>query len=168
MRAPVLELLWWEGCPSTERALTELCAALAALGLHGAEVVTRAIHTDDEAQAARFPTCNHCPYALAWHERIADAARDYADRGVRFLAINANDAERYPKDSPEAMRSRVEAEDWPMPYLHDATQATWPSLGSSGSPAACQSVIPPAMLWASNPAWANASVAIAERPPLRQ
>jgi|BarGraIncu00222A_1022003.scaffolds.fasta_scaffold82805_3 peroxiredoxin len=29
-------------------------------------------------------TCNHCPYALAWHERIADAARDYADRGVRF------------------------------------------------------------------------------------
>ena len=33
-------------------------------------------------------TCNHCPYALAWHDRIADAARDYADRGVRFLAIN--------------------------------------------------------------------------------
>jgi hypothetical protein len=55
MRAPVLELLWWEGCPSTERALTELCAALAELGLHGAEVVTREIHTDDEAQAARFP-----------------------------------------------------------------------------------------------------------------
>jgi peroxiredoxin len=67
-------------------------------------------------------TCNHCPYALAWHERLADAARDYADRGVRFLAINANDAERYPRDSPEAMRSRVEAEDWPMSYLHDATQ----------------------------------------------
>ena len=35
-------------------------------------------------------TCNHCPYALAWQDRLADAARDYADRGVRFLAINAN------------------------------------------------------------------------------
>ena len=67
-------------------------------------------------------TCNHCPYALAWHDRIADAARDYADRGVRFVAINANDADRYPRDSIEAMRDRVQREDWPMPYLHDATQ----------------------------------------------
>ena len=41
-------------------------------------------------------TCNHCPYALAWHDRIAAAARDYADRGVRFLAINSNDAEPLP------------------------------------------------------------------------
>jgi peroxiredoxin len=67
-------------------------------------------------------TCNHCPYALAWHERIADAARDYADRGVRFLAINANDSDRYPRDSLEAMQQRVGQESWPMPYLHDATQ----------------------------------------------
>lgn len=67
-------------------------------------------------------TCNHCPYALAWHDRMADAARDYADRGVIFLAINANDADRYPRDSVEAMRERVAREDWPMPYLHDATQ----------------------------------------------
>src|ERR1700730_1438973 len=67
-------------------------------------------------------TCNHCPYALAWHERIAQAARDYADRGVRFLAINPNDSDRYPRDSYEAMQHRVASEDWPMPYLHDATQ----------------------------------------------
>jgi peroxiredoxin len=67
-------------------------------------------------------TCNHCPYALAWHDRIADAARDYSVRGVRFLAINPNDAKRYPGDSPEAMARRVANEDWPMPYLHDATQ----------------------------------------------
>jgi len=67
-------------------------------------------------------TCNHCPYALAWHDRIAQAARDYADRGVRFVAINANDAERYPRDSFEAMRQRVAREAWPMPYLHDGSQ----------------------------------------------
>ena len=67
-------------------------------------------------------TCNHCPYALAWHDRIAQAARDYAGRGVRVLAINSNDAVRYPRDSYEAMQERVAAEDWPMPYLHDATQ----------------------------------------------
>jgi peroxiredoxin len=68
-------------------------------------------------------TCNHCPYALAWHDRIADVARDYADRGVRVLAVNPNDAERYPADSLEAMRERVEADGgWPMPYLRDESQ----------------------------------------------
>jgi peroxiredoxin len=67
-------------------------------------------------------TCNHCPYALAWHDRIAQVARDYADRGVRVLAINANDAGRYPRDSFDAMRKRVAAEDWPMPYLRDESQ----------------------------------------------
>ncbi len=79
-------------------------------------------------------TCNHCPYALAWHDRIADAARDYADRGVRFLAINANDAERYPRDSYEAMQRRVAAEDWPMPYLHDAAQEVARAYGAKTTP----------------------------------
>ena len=41
-------------------------------------------------------TCNHCPYALAWHDRLAAVARDYADQGVRMLAICSNDAERFP------------------------------------------------------------------------
>ena len=67
-------------------------------------------------------TCNHCPYALAWHDRIVDAARDYAERGVRFFAVNSNDAERYPHDSLDAMRERVAAEEWPFPYLHDESQ----------------------------------------------
>jgi peroxiredoxin len=79
-------------------------------------------------------TCNHCPYALAWHERIAQVARDYADRGVRLLAINSNDADRYPRDSYEVMRRRVAAEDWPMPYLHDATQEVARTYGAKTTP----------------------------------
>jgi peroxiredoxin len=79
-------------------------------------------------------TCNHCPYALAWHDRIVAAANDYAPRSVRFLAINSNDAERYPADSPEAMRERVESEDWPFPYLHDATQETAQVYGAAVTP----------------------------------
>lgn len=68
-------------------------------------------------------TCNHCPYALAWHDRIAAVARDYADRGVCVLAVNANDPARHASDAPEAMRKRVRDDGgWPMPYLHDATQ----------------------------------------------
>ena len=68
-------------------------------------------------------TCNHCPYALAWHERIVAVAHDYSGRGVRVLAINPNDAERYPGDSPQAMRARVEGGDFEgVPYLRDESQ----------------------------------------------
>ena len=82
-----------------------------------------ALASGGAAATVVYWTCNHCPYALAWHDRMLDVARDYADRGVRVLAINSNDAERYPADSPEAMARRVEEEGgWPHPYLHDASQ----------------------------------------------
>jgi peroxiredoxin len=69
-------------------------------------------------------TCNHCPYALAWHERIVTVARDYSARGVRTLAINPNDAERYPRDSLQAMRARVKDGNFDgVPYLRDESQA---------------------------------------------
>jgi peroxiredoxin len=65
-------------------------------------------------------TCNHCPYALAWHDRLTQVARDY---DVTFLAVNPNDAERYPRDSFDAMKQRVDADGgWPYPYLHDESQ----------------------------------------------
>ena len=60
---------------------------------------------------------------------------DYADRGVRFLAVNSNDAERYPADGPEAMRERFEREGWPFPYLHDAGQEAAARLGRAHDPA---------------------------------
>jgi peroxiredoxin len=79
-------------------------------------------------------TCNHCPYALAWHDRLVDVARDYSDRGVQFFAVNSNDAEHYPADSLEAMRERVAAEQWPFPYLHDAGQDTARAWGAEKTP----------------------------------
>jgi hypothetical protein len=54
MRTPELELLWWQGCPSTQRALSELREALTELHLDGAEIRLREIRTDDEAVQARF------------------------------------------------------------------------------------------------------------------
>jgi peroxiredoxin len=80
-------------------------------------------------------TCNHCPYALAWHDRMLEVARDYADRDVRVLAINSNDAERYPADSFEAMTTRVESEGgWPHPFLHDETQEVAGAWGAERTP----------------------------------
>jgi peroxiredoxin len=82
------------------------------------------LHGRDGAPATVLVfTCNHCPYALAWHDRIIAVAGDYAQAGVRMLAINPNDAERYPRDAPEQMRARVERGEFgDVPYLRDETQ----------------------------------------------
>jgi peroxiredoxin len=78
-------------------------------------------------------TCNHCPYALAWHDRIAAVAQDYPD--VKVLAISSNDAERYPRDSYDAMRERVAADGgWPMPYLYDESQEVARAYGAKTTP----------------------------------
>ena len=91
-------------------------------------------HYDGAPATVVVFTCNHCPYALAWHDRITQVARDYAARGVRVLAVNSNDAGRYPADSLNAMRERVAREDWPMPYLHDATQEVAREYGAKVTP----------------------------------
>jgi peroxiredoxin len=79
-------------------------------------------------------TANHCPYALAWHDRLDAVARDYADRGVTVLQINANDEARYPADSTEASAKRVEAGAFSGPYLRDLTQEVARSFGAAKTP----------------------------------
>jgi peroxiredoxin len=106
----------------------------------GDEVPTFSL-PDTDGEERSFPygptvvvfTCNHCPYALAWHERLLQAARDYD--GVSFVAVNPNDAERYPTDSCEAMKQRV-ADDggWPHPYLRDESQAVARAYGARTTP----------------------------------
>jgi peroxiredoxin len=77
-------------------------------------------HGPDGVTVVLF-TCNHCPYALGWHDRLIQVARDYPQ--VTLLAVNPNDAERYPTDSFEAMKERVKADGgWPHPYLRDESQ----------------------------------------------
>jgi peroxiredoxin len=79
-------------------------------------------------------TCNHCPYVIAWNPRLRRVAEEYAQRDVRFLAINANDASRFPADSLEHMRRYVRDQDWPIPYLHDESQEVARALGAEVTP----------------------------------
>ena len=93
------------------------------------------LHVDGAPAAVVVFTCNHCPYALAWHERIQDVARDYADRGVRVLQINANDSVKYPRDSIDAMRARVDAGEFDgVPYLRDESQDVARAWGAKVTP----------------------------------
>jgi hypothetical protein len=55
VRPPTIELLWWEGCPSTPEALADLRAAMEELGLDPAAVVVREIVTDEDAGTEGFP-----------------------------------------------------------------------------------------------------------------
>ena len=79
-------------------------------------------------------TSNHCPYSQAWHQRLLDVARDYVPRDVSTVFVNANDADRHPSDSLEAMRERVASEDWPAPYLRDESQEVARALGAQVTP----------------------------------
>ncbi len=104
------------------------------LELPDTEVRTQSLGDGTPPATVVFWTCNHCPYALAWHDRLVEVARDYADRGVRFLAVNSNDAERYPADAYDAMVDRVASEEWPFPYLHDESQEAARAWGAETTP----------------------------------
>src|SRR3954451_3407 len=89
-------------------------------------------HGPDGVTVVAF-TCNHCPYALGWHDGLLQVARDYP--GGTFLAVNPNDAERYPADSFEAMKERVRADGgWPHPYLRDESQEVASAYGAQTTP----------------------------------
>jgi peroxiredoxin len=66
--------------------------------------------------------CNHCPYVKHIRTELARLGRDYTDRGVAIVAINANDVASYPDDSPARMAQEVKAAQYVFPYLFDETQ----------------------------------------------
>lgn len=88
-----VELLWWEGCPSTEGALEAVREALSDLGLSNVEVNTREIATDDDAQAAGFvgsPTIlidGEDLVPAAANEQIGLSCRVYRRRDGRVSPI---------------------------------------------------------------------------------
>jgi peroxiredoxin len=97
-------------------------------------------HTLDEYADATIlvlvQSCNHCPYVLSWEGRIDALAREYADRGVRFVAVNSNDAEAYPADSFDAMVEHAREARYSFDYLYDESQEVARALGSERTPEA--------------------------------
>jgi peroxiredoxin len=79
-------------------------------------------------------SCNHCPYVIAWNPRLRAVFEEYAPRGVRFLAINSNNPETHPADSPERMARFVREQGWPIPYAFDESQDVVRALGAQRTP----------------------------------
>jgi len=66
--------------------------------------------------------CNHCPYVRHIREVWARRARELQNQGVAVVAINSNDTEAYPDDSPDEMTREAERFGYTFPYLFDESQ----------------------------------------------
>lgn len=77
---------------------------------------------EPEAAMVIMFICNHCPYVKHLNQAITQLAHDYLKKNVGFIAINANNAEAYPDDSPENMKKTAEEQGYPFPYVFDETQ----------------------------------------------
>ncbi len=67
--------------------------------------------------------CNHCPFVKHVRGELARIGREYGAKDVAIYAINSNDIDRHPDDSPEKMRDEIREQGYTFPYLYDADQS---------------------------------------------
>lgn len=79
-------------------------------------------------------TCNHCPYAKAYEDRVIALDAKYKPLGYPVIAINSNDPVMEPKDSYEAMQVRAKEKKFTFPYLFDEGQKIYPVFGAVRTP----------------------------------
>jgi len=79
-------------------------------------------------------TCNHCPYAKAYENRIIALNHKYASKGYPVIAINPNDPKVEPQDSFEGMKQRAKEKGFTFPYLFDEGQKVYPQYGATRTP----------------------------------
>jgi peroxiredoxin len=79
-------------------------------------------------------TCNHCPYSIAYEDRIIDLHKKYERKGYPVVAINPNDSIVQPADSWSAMKVRAAEKKFPFLYLLDEKQEVYPVYGATRTP----------------------------------
>lgn len=79
-------------------------------------------------------TCNTCPYAVAYEDRIEALNKMYASKGYPVVAIMPNNIEIKPGDSLSAMKQRAKEKGFTFPYLIDREQTIFPKYGATKTP----------------------------------
>jgi peroxiredoxin len=97
------------------------------------KMVSMADYKDAKGYVVIF-TCNHCPYSIAYEDRINEINKKYAPLGYPVLAINPNDPSVSPGDSYEAMQERSKSKNFTFPYLYDEGQKVFPVYGATRTP----------------------------------
>lgn len=79
-------------------------------------------------------TCNHCPYAQAYEDRIVALDKKYKKLGYPVIAINPNNPEKQKDDSFELMKVKAKEKKFTFPYLLDEGQKIYPQYGATKTP----------------------------------
>ncbi|HLG93242.1 MAG TPA: thioredoxin family protein [candidate division Zixibacteria bacterium] len=79
-------------------------------------------------------TCNACPYAKAFEDRINKLAKEFSPKGIAFVAINPNDPGRVPEDSYDNMVKRAKEKGFVFPYVYDSTSEVAAAYGARVTP----------------------------------
>jgi peroxiredoxin len=79
-------------------------------------------------------TCNHCPYAQAYEDRIIALDKKYSAKGYQVVAINPNNPDKVAEDSYAKMQERAKAKKYAFPYLLDEGQKIYPQYGATKTP----------------------------------
>jgi len=96
-------------------------------------IVSLSDYSDQKGVILVF-TCNPCPFAKAYEQRIIQLHEKYANEGFPVVAINPNDPVQSPEDTFEQMQVRAEEKGYPFPYLKDETQDIYKSYGATRTP----------------------------------
>jgi len=79
-------------------------------------------------------TCNTCPYAVMYEDRIIELHNKYAPQGYPVVAINPNDPSVKPGDDFAGMQVRAKEKNFPFKYLFDEGQKVYPTFGATRTP----------------------------------
>lgn len=79
-------------------------------------------------------TCNTCPYAVAYQDRIIELNDKYASKGYPVIAINPNDPGAQPADSYEKIQARAKEKKFKFPYLIDPDHIVTKQFGAAKTP----------------------------------
>ncbi len=97
------------------------------------KMVSLTDYSDEKGVILVF-TCNPCPFAKAYEQRIIGLHEFFAPKGFPVVAINPNDEKASPDDSFQKMKERAEKRDYPFPYLKDESQEVYQAYGATRTP----------------------------------
>jgi peroxiredoxin len=103
--------------------------------LPGVDGQTRSLddYADKDAVVVVF-TCNHCPTAIDYEDRLVQLQEDCAGKGVQIIAINSNETDGHPTDSFDHMVRRAKDKGFNFPYLRDESQDVAKAYGAMRTP----------------------------------
>ena len=81
-------------------------------------------------------TCNTCPFAKAWEERIVALGNEYSKKGIGVVAVNSNEAAGIPGEAIDDMKKRAKDRSMAFAYVTDPGQQLADAFGATKTPEA--------------------------------